>query len=326
MTKVFQRYLRVSALFFACCLTAACEQSEPNQPLRVSSSNWPGYEPLYIAEALNFYSGKDIHLIETPASMVLMQSLQAGTVDAAAISLSRALTFIQQGQDISIILVLDWSNGADQILARPPIKSIEDITGANVAAEANTVNMFLLLRALENHGMTLDDINFAPMENEVLASSYAAGEIDVASAFGPAINDMAQIGARKIFDSSQIPGEILDVLIVRTQYLEQNPSKVTKLVQGWLKAVEYISNQETGSDLPAGLLKPEDFQAVKNQVKLAGIAENTTFLGDDARRLKDTIEKRLMTFQAISDRMQFSSMPKINTKPFEDAKALETEN
>ena len=321
-TSFFSTLSRVLAGILTLFFIVACEQQEPSQPLRVSSSNWPGYEPLYIAEALNLYSNNDIHVIETPASMVLMQSLQAGTIDAAAISLSRALTFIQQGQDISIILVLDWSNGADQILARPPIKSIADIAGTNVAAESNTVNMFLLLRALESHGMSLEDINYAPMENEILGAAYGAGEIDVASAFGPAVNDMIAQGATKIFDSSQIPGEILDVLIVRTQYLKQNPSKVTNLVSGWLQAVEHIKNAQPDTKLPEGLLKSNDFMAVREQIKFAGTSENTVFLGDNARRLKDTIEKRLTTFQSISDQMQFSSMPKINTKPFENAQAL----
>ncbi len=311
--------LKNLAIVFLGLIIVSCDSPEANHPVRVSSNNWAGFEPLYIAEALGYYPEDQVHLIETPASFVLMQSLQAGTIDVAAVSLSRALNFIERGQDITIVAVLDWSHGADKIMAHPDIKNISDLAGKRVAAEADTVNTFLLLRALEQVDMTTDDITLISMANGLIPDAYKNKEIEAASLFGPETGQLSEFGAHTIYDSSDIPGEIIDVLIVRSKYLQQNNQKITTVIKGWLEAVEFIKNTDDKAKLPQGLMETKDFHEARKQIKFAGISENTMFLSENATYLQDTINKRLKSYQSISNQMNFSNFPVIDTKPFESA-------
>ena len=61
------------------------------------------------------------------------------------------------------------------------------------------------------------------------------GSVDGAVTFDPFKSQMTASGGRTIFDSSQIPGEIVDLLAVRASVLEKNPHAVQGLLAGSVK-------------------------------------------------------------------------------------------
>lgn len=260
--------------------------------MRISANRWIGYEPLFIAEANHYFDSGAVHLIETPFSLTLEQSLRGGTIDAAALSISRAFTLVADGFDVSIVLVLDWSNGADKILAAPGIDTVADLAGRRVGSEARTVNTYLLLRALQKFGVEPADVTIVPVANEKINAAYAAGTIDAASAFGPEAGQLEQKGARNIFDSSSLPGEIMDVLVVRTAYLKQNPRRVEQMISGWFQAVDYLENLQEGELRPLGLLSASEFEEAVDDIKFAGLEENRSFFEADAVRLSAILRAR----------------------------------
>jgi NitT/TauT family transport system substrate-binding protein len=61
--------------------------------------------------------------------------------------------------------------------------------------------------------------------------------------FDPFRTQMLGAGARTLFDSSQIPGEIVDLLAVRASVLEKNPHGLRTLLTGWFKALDYLARE-----------------------------------------------------------------------------------
>mgnify|MGYP003345035721 FL=1 len=121
-----------------------------------------------------------------------------------------------------VVLVLDESRGGDQLLARPPVAAIPQLRGRRVAVPQSTLGCFLLGRALERHGLRLADVTLSHMPLEAIPAALASGRVDAAALFPPySERATLQAGATRLFDSRQIPGEILHVLVVDPQALPQ---------------------------------------------------------------------------------------------------------
>jgi len=273
-------------------LLQGCSPEVEEPPIQVTTSYWIGSEPFFQAEALGFFPKGSVHLIENPNAISIEQTMRGETLDALAMSLSRSLSYIEQGYDVSIVLILGWSNGADKILAKPTINSIKDIKGHRVGAETGTVNSYLVYRALQKNNLSLADIRLISLPNEGMEEAYLKNDIDVASVHARAATFIEKKGAKLLFDSASIPGEIMDVLVVRNKFLREHPKRVQQLIQGWLKAVDYMKKEHRDSPIIPYLMKPQDFEENKEKVLLASIHENKNFLDNGAEKLKKIIEKR----------------------------------
>ena len=63
-----------------------------------------------------------------------------------------------------------------------------------------------------------------------------------AAAWNPQLAEMAkQAGTHLVYDSSQIPGEILDVLAINTATLEANPEFAKALTGAWFETVALMT-------------------------------------------------------------------------------------
>jgi len=309
------------ALVFLCFL-AGCNNIADDQPMRVSANAWLGYEPLFVAESQSFFEKGSVDLIEAPFLPTQEQAFRGGTIDASAVSLSNAFSLVAAGHDITIVLVLDWSRGADKIMASQKIESVMDLRGKRVGIEPGTVSSFLLSRALQNFALSPSDVTLVPMMYSDLTKSFLAGEIDAASVFGPQARLLKENGAHSIFDSSRTPSEILDVLVVRTAYLKKNPERVEQLVKGWLKAVDFLETQSHVAETTAAATRTPAAEAttrsgaLRSAINLSGSAENFSFLESEALRLKTILSTRLMHHKNMSEYMAMDTPPKVDAGPF----------
>ena len=147
VTSIILMFL--SLMFFAC--------SSNNKDVRLGMVQWIGYAPFYIAES-DSRLPKKLRLIDYPANYDIMESIKVGKLDAALLTLDEILKLTKDGVKLKIVLVLDTSNGADAIVAEKEIKDIVSLKGKRVAYEPNSVQEYLLFRALEINNMSMNDI------------------------------------------------------------------------------------------------------------------------------------------------------------------------
>ena len=70
-------------------------------------------------------------------------------------------------------------------------------------------------------------------------------------------------GATTLFDSTQIPGEIVDLLAVRASVIEQAVRKaVQALLRGWFDAIDYMKREPEGCRAAHGHPPADDRRAV----------------------------------------------------------------
>lgn len=311
---------RPAALAACLLLLASCDNTSSPDPIRIGANNWPGYEPLFIAETLEMYPAGQVHVVETPLNMGLVQAIRGTTIDAAATSLSRALHWANDGVDITILLALDYSNGADVLLAHPSIASVHDLAGKTIAGDMTSVNGYLLMRALEEAGLPPNAVTVVDLPNNQLASAYTAGQIQAATTFDASEEALLALGAHTIFDSSDIPGEISDVLIVRTNYLKQNPDKVDALITGWLHTMNTLNKWPADKPYPSGANASGTIKDKLARLHLIDEQENVALLANGGAKLQALMEKKLSVSARLGLLNTEAKLPRIDAGPFERAR------
>ena len=226
-------------LVLLAALLEGCSAPPPT-PLRVASNVWPGYEPLYLARSLGYYPDDSVRLVELSSSTGVLHELRNATIDAAALTLDEALSLVEDGYAVRIVLVMDISNGADVLLAHPDIKGLKDLHGRRVGVEDSAVGALLLESALEAAGLDVTDIQPVHITVDRHQEAYERGQVAAVVTFEPTRSRLLAEGARVLFDSSRIPGRIIDVLVVRNGLEAQHQEQLRELIAGYFRALDYL--------------------------------------------------------------------------------------
>ncbi len=286
---MFKRFSFV-LLSFVLLLSGCVDR--PQETLRVGAVLWPGYEPLYLADKLGYYKGQPIKIIDYLSNTDTILAFKNNNLHAAAFTLDETLQLLADGVDIDVILIMDMSYGGDVILANPGIDRVEELRGKSVAVESSAVGMFVLKRALELHDMDVSDIQIVSTNAMEQASNFATGNIVAAVSFDPYRTQLVKSGKQEIFNSTLIPNEIIDVLVVRRSYSEQYPETVKHLVEAWFKALSYQTQNPQKS--AAYSLKRFD-TTVEDYIASLELLKFST--KDDNRRLLDSQNSPLLQQQ-----------------------------
>lgn len=238
LRKLAQSLLAVGLV--VAILLAGCSP-HPDQPIRVGTNIWVGYEPLFLARSLKYFDSYEVKLVEYVSNSQSMRNLVDGTIEAAALTLDEALLLQQQGVDVSIVLLMDYSNGADAVIAKPAIKTLADLRGKRVGAETTALGAYMMHRALEKAGLTASDVELVSVDLSQHEQAYLNGEVDAVVSFDPVRSRLLSQGAHVLLDTSELPGEVVDVLVVRNEFLKQHKYHLKLLLAGWFRAVEYIA-------------------------------------------------------------------------------------
>jgi len=220
-------------------VAASCAKHEAI-PLRVGTNVWPGYESFYYASHLGLYKEHGIKIIAYPSTSETMNSIKSGLIEAAAMTLDEAALLASEGAPVKIVAVLDYSLGADVIIGGNGVKSMKDIKGRKVGVESTAVGAMVLIRGLAHSGMSLNDVRVVYKSYSQHEESLTSGAVDAVVTFEPVRSKLLAKGGKLLFDSSMIPGEIMDVLVVRKDVLESNPRAVEALLSGFFKAANML--------------------------------------------------------------------------------------
>ncbi|MCP3958521.1 MAG: ABC transporter substrate-binding protein [bacterium] len=148
------------------------------------------------------------------------------------------------GIDSTALIMGDYSNGNDALLTRGGV-GMKDLVGKNVNLVELSVSHYLLARALEKNGMKEEDLQIVNTSDADIGPIFLADTSQEATVtWNPIVMEIEQApGVDKIFTSADIPGEILDMMVVRTDVLEQNPAFGKALVGAWYEVMGIMSKR-----------------------------------------------------------------------------------
>ena len=158
----------------------------------------------------------------------------AGAFDGCTMTNMDALTIpAAGGVDSTALLVGDFSNGNDGIVLKGK-KALKDIKGQKVNLVELSVSHYLLARALESVGMQEKDVSVVNTSDADMVAVYGGKDVTAVTTWNPLLSEItAMPDSHEVFDSSRIPGEIIDLMVVNTQTLKENPNFGKALTGAW---------------------------------------------------------------------------------------------
>src|ERR1700733_8157338 len=265
---------RIAALGLGLVLVAAQIVSVAQAaPLRLGYSDWPGWVAWQIAIDKGWLreAGVDVTFdwFDYSASM---EAFAAGKIDADCVTNGDALVMGAGGARNLIILITDYSNGNDMIVARPGIKSLAELKGKRIGIETGLVDHLLLLDGLKKQGMTQNDVTLVNAKTNETPQVLASGQVDAIGAWQPnsGLAMKALPGARPVYTSAQSPGLIYDVMTVNPATISAHRADYVKLMQVWDHVVSYISDPKTQDDAVQIMAARVGLSPAKYQQLLAG--------------------------------------------------------
>jgi NitT/TauT family transport system substrate-binding protein len=212
-------------------------------PLRIAYSDWPGWTAFEVGIQKGWFKEAgvqtDFEWFEYSPSM---EAFTAGKVDAVMMVMGDALVTGAPGARSVAVLITDYSNGNDMIIARPGIDSLKGLKGKKVGLEVGLVEHLLLLKGLEKVGLKETDVKLVNVITHETAQTLASKDVDAIGAWQPNSDQAlkAVAGSRAIFTSAETPGLIYDLLNVSPKSLAERRSDWVKVVKVWNRIVKYV--------------------------------------------------------------------------------------
>jgi NitT/TauT family transport system substrate-binding protein len=259
-------------------------------PLKIAYSDWPGWTAFAIGAEKGWFkaAGVEVDLLwfEYGPSM---EAYSAGKVDAVMVTNGDALVTGATGGKNVMILVTDYSNGNDMVVAKPGIKSLKELKGGKIGVEVGFVDHLLLLNGLKKAGLAEGDVTLVPTPTNQAPQVLASGQVDAVAAWQP--NSGAALkalpGSTAVYTSADEPGLIYDMVAVTPQSLAQRRADWVKFVSVWDKIVAYLADPATRDDgikimaARAGV-SPADYAAFMSGTRLLTLAEGAPKLAGTA--------------------------------------------
>jgi NitT/TauT family transport system substrate-binding protein len=195
------------------------------------------------------------------------------------------------GIDSTALIIGDFSNGNDGVVLKGEGKTLADLKGMDVNLVELSVSHYLLARGLERVKLSERDIKVVNTSDADLVAAFTTPGVQAVATWNPLLAEIeATPGVTKVFDSSQIPGEIIDLMVVNSDTLKANPAFGKALTGAWYEIMSIMS-----ADTPAGIAARE--QMAK--------ASGTDLAGYEAQLAATKM------FYSASDAVAFATSPKL---------------
>jgi NitT/TauT family transport system substrate-binding protein len=167
----------------------------------------------------------------------------AGKFDGVTVTNMDALTIpAAGGVDTTALILGDFSNGNDGIVLKKG-KSLADIKGRSINMVELSVSHYLLARGLATVKLKEKDIKVVNTSDADIVAAFKSPDSTAVVAWNPQLMEIkTEKDATLVFDSSKIPGEIQDLMVVNTETLKDNPNLGKALVGIWYEAIALMKD------------------------------------------------------------------------------------
>jgi len=286
----FKRFF-LSLLILFGALFNGCNE-EKSQSLRVALNTWPGYEPVALAKELG-YLKENVYLSRVDSATDAIKALKSDIVDVVCLTLDEALV-LQDNSDepIKIFNVMDFSTGGDVIISNKEIKTMKELKGKIIGVESSALGAFMISRAIDpTQGLNLADVTLINVGYEHHEEAFLDSKVDAIVTFEPVKTKLLQGDVNVLFDSNQVKGEIVDVMIAKAKTIKSKKAELQALVDGWYGAVEYVKESKVESlKKMAGYenISYEEFKVAYDGLSVPSLEESKLFFDS---KLNNTLTK-----------------------------------
>ena len=248
----FKPLAMLSAAALALGLAAPAEAQEKTE-FKVAWSIYVGWMPWGYLEDSGIMDkwaekyGIDVEIVQVNDYVESINLYTAGQFDGVSATNMDTLSIpAGGGVDTTALIVGDFSNGNDAVILKGA-GALADLKGKPVNLVELSVSHYLLARGLDSVGLAERDLAGVINTSDAdMIAAFATDDVEAVVTWNPLVSTiLEQPGTTKLFDSSDIPGEIIDMMVVNTETLAANPSFGKALVGAWY---EVMALMEAGDE------------------------------------------------------------------------------
>jgi NitT/TauT family transport system substrate-binding protein len=269
------------------------EAPPEGEPLKMGYSSWAGWWPWAVAEEKGLFeeNGANVELIWFDGYLASMEAFAAGQLDLNSQTLNDTISFADVAENGEVaVLVNDNSAGNDKVIVTSDINSLEDLVGKEIALEEGVVCDFLLTLALEEAGLSRDDVVIRNLETGAAATAFAAGQVDAFAGWVPFWETaLTREGSKELLSSAEYPGAIPDLLVASQVVIDEQPEQVQAIINTWFDTLEFIEeNQEEAYEIMAARanVSPDEFELYLEGTRMFSLEDNLEAFSDGGEDMK----------------------------------------
>ncbi len=281
------------------------------QKFSLAWSEWPGWSVFGVAHELGILDGKEGKLgtIEKKYNVdIILKEMEydpcitvygSGQVDAVCLTNMDTLPNCLGVKSVGI-LPNDTSEGGDMCIV-VGIKTPADLKGKTVYGLEKSVSQYMLVRNLELNNIKESEVKWVNMDPAAAATAMQQKKpgYDAIVAWNPfCLQTLAtRTDSTVLFDSSTIPGEIIDMVIVKDSSLKKKGGKefALALLDAYYQVMDRLKDPKTEDETLKLIaekfsnLSLEDMRKVKKGTKYIYTPEEALkFFESD--KIKKTME------------------------------------
>ena len=271
MLRHFMRKSFWALLLAALTLTAQPALAVKKDSFRIAWSIYVGWMPWAYADEKGIVDkwadkyGISIEVVQINDYIESINQYTAGAFDGCVMTNMDALSIPGGGGlDSTALIIGDFSNGNDGLV----VKGDGDLTalkGKKINLVELSVSHYLLARALDSVDLSEREITVVNTSDADMVAAFKTDEVEAVVTWNPLLSEVAaEPGAKLLYTSADIPGEIIDMMVVNTEVLEANPDFGRALVGAWYETMSLMAKDDAAGK------EARSFMGEKSGTDLAG--------------------------------------------------------
>lgn len=256
--------------------------------IRMVRPLWPGYMVSALANELGYFKDEGIQIdyVNPPDDADMLDELSAGNTDVQGTLSTQYLSHARKNGKIDsrIVLLTDYSNGGDALIARKDAPDLKSSKKKKIAGLQDYE--FFLPYTLGLIGASNESIEFVDIvSDQERVDKILSGEIDYAATYDPFLTKAVDAGAKVVFSSGDKPGVMTDVLLFSNRLIKENPVIVRKFVKAYFKAYDFWrNNPHQAYKIVYDYYKytPDEFDKQMSRLKLLSLQDNINAMSVNA--------------------------------------------
>ena len=223
------------------CSNAGSTRAEAEPRLHVGVDLWAGYYPALLAEQLGYFRDEHVTVdISIPEDTdQLLVDFAAGSLDGIGVAVGDTINVVEAHSDARIVMISDISDGADMVLAMPPIKRPEDLRGKAVGTNLGGFGELFVRHMLDEHDVSTTAIKVVNVDAAQAVDRLVSGELAAVHTWEPYATRARAAGAQVLYTSHDADGLILDGFMFSGETLRTRPTAVRRFLRAWFRAAEH---------------------------------------------------------------------------------------
>jgi NitT/TauT family transport system substrate-binding protein len=246
------RHLVACACGLVLAISSSLTPAHAEKTFKIAWSVYTGYMPWPYAEHAGLIDkwakkyGIKIEVTQVNDYIEAINQYTGGKFDGVTSTIMDGLTLpAVGGVDTTVLIACNYSNGNDGIVLKGKGKTIADLKGKKLNLVQYSISHYMLALALKKHGVEASDVKLQNISDADFIAAFHTPDVDAVVAWNPAYVELKKLpDVSIVFDSKEIPGDLVDGFLVNTKTLKENPELGKALTGAWFEAIEIIKGND----------------------------------------------------------------------------------